>query len=156
MDCPPDTLLAGISGTRAFVRTHAHMISFSIYMQTPDGTLDTLLTGLNIRTENAVAHDDPHTDFSFFERSENALLFTKVDGAFQFACDVTLFDTGPGALHDLLRACSMRDIQIALPDEDTDDPFACWLFSRGGKEAVSIHTNELTDSLKMERRGPVS
>lgn len=132
------------------------MISFSTYVKTADHDLDGLLGLLNIRTVNAVAHSDPNCDYAFFAQSQNGMLFTKVGGAFEFACDVTLFDTAPEGLHDLLRTCSTHNMSLAIPDESTEDPFSYIYFVDGRTEHVSLHANELTDEVKIAQRGLMS
>ncbi len=128
------------------------MLSRSLYVAGADGVIAALADALGVQPENRFANDRYETDYSFFTREENSLFFWNIEGDFQFSVDINLFHIEPPDLERSLLAVARHGVVIAMPDEDSANPFDYLLFEAGTRRAAVIIEEDDTDQVRIARK----
>lgn len=127
------------------------MIGISAYLAGSAQSLAAFAQGLQVLPQNLLEHGNNDSDFTFYTREENGMLYATVTGDFAYMCDVDLFHVTREQIYAALQALSVQGLVIAVPDEESAAPTDFILFEAGVKRAVDVVIDDLTEEVRIRR-----
>jgi len=124
-------------------------VSRSLYVAGPGDAIAVLAGELGIRPERCLARGGLN-DWDWLAIEESYLLFCPVGGDFRFAVDVDLFGADWPQLEARLTALSRQGLVLAVPDEESANPFYFLLYENGEKRSVVVmDEDDETDNVRV-------
>jgi hypothetical protein len=130
------------------------MIGMSIYVRGNLASVQALAVLLHVPPANLFASDAKSTDYGFYERQENSLTYTPLNGDFDFLCDADVFHMTAPELLGLLTSGSQGGLVLAVPDEASESPFDCIMFQDGKRHPIELLQDDVLDEVRIHRPKP--
>lgn len=115
------------------------MISRSIYICSKNELLEDILMDFGITSDNISSYGK---EAPFLENKKNGALVEQVQGDFTHAVDFDLFDRDLPEVIQLFEKISESGVDVAMPDDDDDDPEVFHLWREGKRLLVRIFEDE--------------
>ena len=123
------------------------MISRSIYISGKNDAVDFFTKEMNISKENILWNGNHESDYSFYRRKENAVFVSSLKGSISYALDIDIFDIEWIDLDKKFIEMFSKELIIAVPDEESSDPFRYIVYESGVKRSSWVFEDEIDKEL---------